>query len=95
MDSEDERDLYQIWAKFDKRMTDLYDKECMKFLSALDKTVREKLGWRRSEPENLYDRFEVFMEFVRRVYLTPSLYWDDCSGSDSDSLCEFDRKQEG
>jgi hypothetical protein len=52
----------------------------------LDKTVKERLGWRRRDPADDYERFQSFMMFVENVYLTPSIYWNDCDSCDSDSI---------
>lgn len=94
MDSDDERDLKQIWTKFDSRMNDIYERETHKFMLTLDKTVRERLGWRGKNPEGEYERFQIFMDFVNDVYLTPSLYWNDCGSSDRDSIHGNSESQE-
>jgi hypothetical protein len=94
MDSDDERDLSLIWTKFDRRMNDIYERETHKFMLTLDKAVRERLGWRGKKPEDDYERFQIFMDFVNDVYLTPSIYWNDCTSSDRDSIHGADGSQE-
>ena len=83
MDSDDDQVLYQIWKTLDTRLTNLYEKEVYKFLPLLDKTVRDRIGWRKMYPENEFERFEKFMCLVEEVYLTPSLQWNDSGSSDS------------
>jgi len=89
MDEDDQRDLYVFWAKLDGRLLDLYEREAWKILPSMDKLVRERLGWPGKSPEEMLDRFNIFMEFIQKVYLRPSLNIrtptpDDSSGNDSD-----------
>ena len=87
MDSDDDRDLYGEWVKFDKRMRELYEKEAYKFSRKLDKLVKERLGWRKRDPETEAERFDRFMEYVEDVYLKPSLNLHVLTSSrSSDSL---------
>lgn len=88
MDNDDKNILWDFFKSFDERLISVYERECWKALPKLDKTVRERLGWRRCNPEDQLDRFNNFMDWVMDVYLRPSLgviTEDDCSWSDSGS----------
>lgn len=86
MDDQDRADIYQAWKEFDDKLIYHYEKESWKFMPKLDKLVKEKLGWRKSDPEDAFDRFQQFMIFVKDVYLRPSLgITHDCDWRDIDS----------
>lgn len=76
MDSDDERILYQFWQDLDTKLIEIYEKECWRALPKLDKLVKERLGWRRREPDDDFERFNAFMGFIESVYLRPTLEYD-------------------
>lgn len=93
MDKDDENVLWDFFKSFDQRLTNVYERECWKALTKIDKIVREQLGWRRMSPDDQLDRFNSFMDWITEVYLRPSLGQeqdDDCSWSDSGSGCGTD-----
>lgn len=87
MDDQDRSELYQEWQKFDSRLLDLYEKEAYKFLPKIEKIIKERIGWRKKYPENEYQRFTIFMDYVERVYLKPSLNLNQDAGN---SLIDLD-----
>jgi hypothetical protein len=88
MDSDDEKDLFHVWKRFDDQLNTATEKIVWKFIPVLDKFVKEKLGWRRKKPEDDFERFQEFMTYVKTVYLIPSLIEEDSQydSSESDSF---------
>jgi hypothetical protein len=80
MDARDKAELYGEWQKFDSRLLDLYEKEAYKFMPKIEKLIKERIGWRKRSPENDYQRFAMFMDYVEKVYLKPSLNLDQDAG---------------
>lgn len=85
MDADDLAVIRQLFTQFDERLTSKIEAECWKILPKLDKAVREKLGWRRCDPQDDLQRFSSFVQWMEDVYLRPSLGMDDSTWSDSGS----------
>lgn len=70
---EDLGDLSRLWSQFDTEATQAMDKIAWAYLEKLDRLTFHKLGYRDRDPEDHFHRYSEFCEFVRRVYLRPSM----------------------
>ncbi len=70
---EDEAEISRLWRQFDAEATQAMDKIAWTYLEKLDKLTFNTLGYRDRDPENHFERYQEFCEFVRRVYLRPSM----------------------
>jgi hypothetical protein len=71
--SEDIADLHKLWKEFDAEMTQAMDRICLKYADKLDAVAFNDLGYRNSNPEDKFLRFNKFCEHARVTYLIPSM----------------------
>lgn len=70
---EDEAEIARVWRNFDDEATQAMDKIAWTYLEKLDRLTFHKLGYRDRDPEDKFERYQEFCEFIRRVYLRPSM----------------------
>lgn len=73
-DSEDEEQICISWVNFEKDIWKAIEKVCYTHYTKLEKKMTHILGYRERNPEEDELRYEKFTNFVKEVYLIPSLY---------------------